>query len=508
MAGEAGPRTVEMPRLRLRYSTIVNSGALLLRLAASIGFSIIVARRLPPGEYGLWGLVISLSNTLLVPLSFITTWPPREEVRGARGSGFTGLLAALAYGGLSAAALLAALGAVVRGEEHVPVVVGVLPAVMALSTYLRRLVLVFKPEATGYSMLVYELTRLPAAYILVADMRLGVSGAALAMAAGFLGASAYLLLEAIRLGALEPRLVPGRVSRWLRLAYLQAFPVSGAILRSFYRSYMKLLGAPLEAIARLNVGLAAEAPLLQAAGTGASQVVYAAMLRSVSAWSLEESLRLYLAFAGFMGASLAALSRPATALFRPEYVDAAPVMVVVAFHAVLLGLARLYSSAVAGAERFDSDPDRVPSARVVLSSSWGRVAIMQLASQALSYAGLALLLATGGGGPARQALLAAASMLAGSALAAGYSGYMAHRVVGAGFPVRSLAEVLTASGAAVAAYWLLGATAWAPARFWSGLEALLWALTLGALAYSAVLLAVSPWARGLARAALRALGRG
>ncbi len=167
----------EPPAVRLRYATIVNYAAILFRLAASIGFSVIVARRLPPAEYGVWGTMVALANALITPLTLIRLWPPREEAWGWRGSGFTGLLAASGYSLVSMLFFAAGMSLLLHGEAGWPLIGVVLPLAMGVYAYLRNLAVVAKPESGGYSMLVYEAVRLPSVYLLVAELRLGLAGA-------------------------------------------------------------------------------------------------------------------------------------------------------------------------------------------------------------------------------------------------------------------------------------------------------------------------------------------
>ncbi len=492
----------------LRYPAVVNYLALTLRLASSVAFSVIVARRLPVSEYGVWGVILSVSLALTNPVTLISTWPPRMESWGHRGAGYTGLLVSAAYSAITAAVFVVAMRLVVGPGAPWPLAAVALPVLQVVYTYLRRLAAAARPEAVGYSMALYEAARLPLVYLLVARMRLGILGAVASLAAAHLAAAAYLAVEAARAGFLEPRLVPGLVSRWARLSHIPLLDSLTGLLSGFYRGFFKLVSGSLEAVARLNVGLAAETPLLQAAWVGPSLALYARMLRRVSAGDVAESVRIYLALAGFVLASMAALARPVVALFNPAYLDSTLLVRLAALHALIYGLANIYGAAVGGAERFDADPSRVPPLRVALATPMGRASLARLGSAAAQYALLALLYqALRPAGPAGAALVAMASMLASAAGLLAYLYRLASRTVGAPVPWREAAEVSVASAASVAVYAAMGAPWVAEPRFWPALRLVASALAVGGLAYAAVLLAVSPWARGLAAAAAGRLAR-
>ena len=70
--------------IRLRYSTIINYASLIFRLFVSVSFVVIIARRLKVEEFGLWGIIFSLTTMLMAFPVFWNKWVPRFYVRGFR----------------------------------------------------------------------------------------------------------------------------------------------------------------------------------------------------------------------------------------------------------------------------------------------------------------------------------------------------------------------------------------------------------------------------------------
>jgi len=491
----------------LRLPTLMNYATLLVRLLLNIGSSIIIARSLPVDQYGLWGVVLSIINSLTTFVGPLTWWAPRQAVWGRRAAGLTGLAVALLYGLLSTGVF--ALAASRLGGWGPWVAAGATATLAATaSLYLIGLCSASEPTSPAVWNVIFETSRLASLYITLVLLRWGITGALASLAVAHAAGAIYLLLVALSRGLIAAKLDFGLARRMMRAFHAQLPGVLAGFLSSLYRVYLEAVGTPLEAIARFNVGLSAEAPLARLASS-TSPALYARMLRRITAWDVEESLRLYLLFNGFITFTMIALARPIAAIFNPHYLDAAPIVVVVSVHALLLGFYTIYSTAIAGYERFDYIPEQVPGFMEVLKRPWSRPGIAGSLGRLVSYAVyliIAALAPAATGNPWEAALAAAAAYLLGTLAFTLYTGRLAHRLTGARFPWRILAEALAASSAAAGVYAVTGA-AWAVTpRFWPEARILAAALLEGAAAYGAVFLAVSPWARGLLVATLRRLG--
>lgn len=491
----------------LRLPTLLNYASLLVRLLLNIGSSIIIARALPVGQYGLWGVALSIINSLAIFLAPLTWWAPRQAAWGRGAAGLTGLVVALLYGLLSTGVF--ALAASKFGGWGSWILAGAAATLATItSLYLLNLCSASEPASPAVWNVVFEASKLASLYATLVVLRWGITGALASLAIAHAAGAAYLAWVALSRGLIAARLDFGLARRMMRASHAQLPGILAGFLSSLYRAYLKAVGTPFEAIARLNVGLSAEAPLARLASS-TSPALYARMLRRVTAWDVEESIRLYMLFSGFIASTMIALARPIAAIYNPHYLDAAPVVALVAVHALLLGFYRIYSTAIAGYERFDYAPEEMPGLIEVLKRPWSRPGIAGSLGRLVSYAAypvIAALAPAATGSPRGAALAAAAAFLLGTLAFTLYTGRLAHRLTGARFPWRILGEALAASLAAVGVYAATGA-AWAVTpRFWSEAWILIVALLEGAAVYGGVFLVISPWARGLVAAALRRLG--
>jgi O-antigen/teichoic acid export membrane protein len=491
-------KTSGLPRLRL--PTLINYTALAVRTLLNIATSIIIARKLSVAEYGLWGITLSLVSSLSPFLTLLTWWAPRQAAWGRREASLTGLLLALSYGGFAALVFIVA-GRSLGGPGSWLLLGSILALLTMVTTYLAALCSIEEPQASGVWSLIYEIVRLILVYLLLVVAHWGISGAIISMAGGFLAAIAYLARLAFSRGLIRPSINLGLAVKMLRYSYTQLPGLLARFLREWFRAYVKILTGSLEAVAMLNVGLAAEVPLLRISAAPAP-ALYARMLRRVEAWDVEETIRLYILFASYMVATLIALAKPIAALYNPAYVVAAPVIAVVSVYALLLGFFSIYSASIAGYERFDYDMEHPPGLIEVLFRPWSKPGLAALAAGILSYALYPLLLAERAGDPLWGALTAAEALLLGHVGFLIYIARLAHRLTGSRFPWRNALEALAASLVAVGLYVVLGAPWAVVGRFWVELEEVAVAAILGFIAYIAVFLGVSPWARGLAERAL------
>lgn len=494
-------------RVRLRYSTIVNYASLVYRVAVALGFAVIVARRLSVAEFGLWGIILSLAAMLVAPTRLWVFWSQRFHARGWREAAGTGLGVTLIY--LAPAALLYLLASVVEdrvigwGFQYLVLALPI-ALLQPLYAYLSSVVAVTKPELGAYASIINDTLKLAVAYVLVAIFKMGLSGAIAALSLSILTAALYLTASLVKLGALTPSFSLSLAKKWFRAAYIPSLLLLINLLRSSLRAAVSLATGSEVPVAYLNVGFSAEAPLLQASRASVP-ALYARSLRKKRSEDLEETLRLYLLFAGFLLATFASLSIPIASLYNPQYIVAHVVIPLVAVYALLSGFSNIYSMALSGAE--EADASGKLSRETLLSSMLFKVPLARLATLSSSYLIFIALLMLFPGGPLEEALIVVASLAAGSAALIAYLWFRARTFFPHNFPLRE-ALAFTASALLAAAYYVAsGAANLEVVSFWRQAPLLLAHLLAGLAVYAAAAYTFSPWTRKLVRDAISYLGK-
>ena len=493
--------------VRLRYSSIINYAAMAYRMLVSVGFVIIVARRLSIGEFGLWGVILSLTAMLAVPVSLWGWWAQRMHARGLREASGTGLWVTLAYlvPGSAAYLAFAVLEARILGWGSNYMAEG-LPIFMLLSldTYLGMLAGVVKPELIGYKGFLYETTRISIAYLGVVILGLGLRGAIYAVEAGLLIGVLYMATSLAALDSLNKEFSPSLAASWIKGLVVPGIRVAQRFLREGVRAVLSWTTGSEVPVAYFSVGLASEAPLLRASAA-ISPALYARSLRGGGGRDLEESLRLYLLFTGFTLTTFTLLAKPLVTLYNPAYLEAYRIMPLIGVYASLFSLGSLYVAVLQGTE--DIDIRGMPGLRAMMSSYLIKAPFIMLAGIMASYAVMVpstMLI----GGYVAEAEAAAVSLIFGSAAATLWLARETGRSTSYVFPWRDAGGVGLASAVAAFYYWVSGAHGLKITRFWEQAPILIIHLAVAGALYLAVLYLSSRWFRGLVKTALRKIGLG
>ncbi len=489
-------------RIRLRYSTIVNYASMLYRIAVAVGFVVIVARRLSVEEFGLWGIIFSASNMLAALVALWSMWAQRFYARGREDAPGTGLILTLIYW---APGTLAYLGVSFLEERILGWGLGYmllgLPIflLLTLNNYFSGLANVSKPELLGYRGFLYDTSRLIFAYLMVVQLEKGLLGALLAVELSILLGVVYLGFALRRINVLKGRYSLQLMREWLRAFYI---PLAGTLtqfMRTGLRAVVSWVSGSEVPVAYLNVGFASEAPLLQAS-QAATPALYARVLKEKRGADVEEALRLYLLFAGYMLATFTVLSKTIASLYNPEYAEAHLVIPLIAAYAAMLSLVSIYGTTLRGAEEVDREG--VPSYRLLLGSQLFRVPAARLGAILLSYALAIPALIHYREDPLRSAEAVAVALIAGTSplLMSFYK--QARRMVPHRFPSRELGAVLTGSAATTIYYIAMGVNDIRVTKFWDYAPSLALHLAAGLAIYGIVIYMLSPWMRRLVRDAL------
>jgi len=465
-------------------------------LAATVAASLLVARRLSPGDYALYQTV---TKRLVAAAGYLVAavgvWAYRAAARRAAEEVTGGLLLSLAVSAAAAAAgylaaqglgapastrLLAALAALLATAwAAVRITVNAaMPVYAAAATLARRL---------SYSLLVFATVYL---------MGLGVDGALASFAASQAAVLAYTAARLARRGLLSSRL-------------REAAAAAAGILRRLYASLIPQLGGLL-ASGDVAVAYALSTRLLVAgwfAATNMSSIVaelasttlsnlHGYVLATGEAAPAVMAVRLTLAAAAPLLGLMAVLPEHLVYLVNPRYAWAAPALRVAAAAAPLLVSARGAQLVLEGLTRGPSEARRL--ARLYAST---------LLPSSLAYlAALALGLKAAAGRPAPGAV--AWSLAAATQWAVLLALLLARAPRGLGLrrlPAWAAGYMALGVAAAVAGSPLAGPPS---RRFLGELVALARVAAASLPLYAALVLALDPWLRAVAARGLASLRRG
>ena len=489
--------------IRLRYSTIINYGSLIYRTLVSIGFVVIVARRLNINEFGLWGIIFSLT-TMLMSFSILwNKWAPRFYVRGhyeAVGASFIlttifSILATLVYIGLSYVEFT------ILGWGFELMLLGIPLLIFRIfEATLMAICNVVRPEVMGYKGFVYDSLRLVFAYLFLVVFRFGLVGALFSVVFALFVSDLYVFFVLWRTGVVNFRFSWGLVVQWLKGVHVPLVGFVRNFLSGGLRAIVSWVSGSEVTVAFLNVGFAAEAPLLRISQY-ASPALYARALRKPRIGDLLESLRLFLLFSGFMVAGFTVLSRAIASLYNPAYAEAYLVIPVITVYGVLAGILNIYGTFISGASRVDAEGIR--SWREILFSPLFKVPFMRLVGLVFSYGLIVPLVLLVKGDHVLEALVSASALTLGTVAVFPYFYREVSKMGSPVFPWKEFAQISVASLASGVYYVLSGAWGITVASFWRDAPVLGFHIVVAALIYFGALYILSPWLRGLIRSGLK-----
>lgn len=348
--------------IRLVRSNVILYSSLIVRLAVSVGFTIIVARKLSVEEFAAFGLILAFATIAQVITTIWVFWAQRWASRGEYEGVGAGLALTLAYSLIILPPLylgFAALESWALGISFDLTAGGWAFVILApIQYYLSNITLVVRPGRVGLMRVVYEVLRFLLGYILVVPARWGFGGAVLSMtaASSITGLGYIILLE--RAGVREGGVNWGLAAYWLRNWRLPLLYMVSRIMRLFNRPYISWLTGSSEAVAYLNVAVTSETPLMMASSV-TSMPMYSRILRKPRGEDVEVSLVLYLIFTGMLSSIFIGAPRAIADLYNPRYLASATALQLVAVLALFSGVANIIRQALLALDQPEAAMSRI-----------------------------------------------------------------------------------------------------------------------------------------------------
>lgn len=315
-----------MSEIRVTYSGLIGLAVGLGSVITGVVFTLIVTRKLSQEEFGTWGLINGLIIYVTIIEPIVSYWATREIARGEK-SAKTALASSSVFSiiGLLAYILIAYfIGKQSDAQINVLFLASILVPVILLNYTLNAINLGWKPQLISYGFLVFEITKIVAALVLVYFLLMGINGAILATFIGYL-ASIITQIKFAR------TIITGKIRKeffrkWLKLFWLPVYRNVPPIL--FYSDVVIF-----SIITGSVVGIAyysAASSIAKLVGyTGSlSKSVYPKLLGGGKKGYLEENLVMsfYFSFPIFM--SSIALAKPALYALNPIYEVAVPIVII------------------------------------------------------------------------------------------------------------------------------------------------------------------------------------
>ncbi len=499
-----------MDRIRLRYASIINYISLLYRILIAIGFLVIISRKLSIEEFGLWGIILSLTMITSSIVRLWGFWVQRYYSRGLKESANIGLTLSVLYI-IPATIVFIVLGYVEElilgwGFEYILYSTPLLMLTI-LNVYNSMVAGISKPELIGYSSFIYESLRIILAYILVVAMNLGLLGAILSLeiSLAISIAYSYVMLYLNGVYSFKRTIFSSKiVAEWFKAFYIPLLNMILAFLRTGVRAYTSWITASEIPVAYLNIGFSSHVPLMRMSDVIAP-ILYARVLRKPRGLDVEEMLKIYIVMSGFLLATFFSLSKVIALVYNPVYVDAHVIIPLVSVYALVYGLTSIYATVIRGVEHVDEKG--IASHRKLLSSYLFKTLLIQVLAILFAYI-LSFVLVRGfaWNNYLLEAVVIALSLSIPFIIILPYFYVTAMKVIPHQIPVREVLSTLISALTISLYYKLSGASSITTHSFWVAITLLLPHIIIAAILYLALMFILSSWFRGLVKAGLKTIG--
>ncbi len=485
-------------RIRLRFSSVVNYLAIVYRMLVSVGFAVVIARKLRVEEFGLWGIIWSTSFMLSSLAGLWVFWAQRFIARGDRRAFATSLSLCLLYwivGGLIYVGVSFFEDSVLGwGLEYL---LWGLPLfwLYVIDLFVNGVSTVVKPEVIGFKRFMYETLRIVFVFVFVVLLRWGLLGVIIGVELAALVGIVFGLFLIRGTGVVGYGFSSRLVVEWFKGFHVPLLNVLYGFLRSGIRVVVSWVSGSSVPVAYLNVGFASLMPVTGVAGA-VTPALYARILRGGKGSDVEEVLRIFFLLNGFMVSVFVFFSRSIASLYNPLYVDAWIIVVLMSLFAFVDGLVNVFMMTVMGASRVDEEGMLCFSE--IVSSYLFKAPLMRLLSLIASYIiGLSLVFLLGENNYLFDALAFAISLLLGSLVFLYWFYSTAKSSIPFNMPLREVFIAILASLAMGSYCMIAGVHNIIIRGFWSDTPILARHLVVAGAIYLALWYTLSPWLRKL-----------
>ena len=382
-----GIKKLIMNNIRVTYSGLISLLVGFSSVITGTIFTLIVTRQLTQDEFGTWGLIGSLVGYVLITEPIISYWSTREIARG-KGSAKTAILTS---GIFSTASIFVYIGiSFVIAQQTDANSFSVLFALILipflfLNKTLTAIIIATKPQAQGYSFLAFEISKIPAAFILVYILELGLDGAILATTISYIPSIIILLKNAQ--GIIIGKLKLSLIKKWTKHFWIPGINRSIGFLVSLDVLIFSLITGTVEGLA-FWVAASTISNIVNHSSK-ISVGVYPKLLSGGKQEYIQQNLNWLFYFGIPLVAFSIAFAKPGLFTLNPSYEIAYPIVIFLSIRIFSEVLLRLFSNSIIGTETVDINENstfkeyvksklfKVPIIRIIHYSTYiGSLAIM------------------------------------------------------------------------------------------------------------------------------------
>lgn len=314
-------------------------------------FTLIVTRQLTPNDFGTWGIIGVLIGYVLILSPVTSYWNTREIARGIE-SGKTGFISSNVFS-IVAVVIYLIIAYFYGLQDQIDEKILVFAAILIPAEFIRNTLAGiaggYKPQKSEYGFIVFEVSKIPAALLLIYFFEMGLEGLIISIAVAYTANIAFLLIsirEKIR-GKFETKFL----KKWLKLFWIPSYPslrsvildsdiivfslLTGSLIGIAYWSAAKAISRTVRHAHKVNVGL------------------YPKLLSGGRKEHFEENLVKFFYFAFPLSALSISFAEPGMFTLNPLYQVAFPVIIFMVPIIFVRQLGGILETSLLGLEKVD-----------------------------------------------------------------------------------------------------------------------------------------------------------
>lgn len=340
-----------MSNIRVTYTGLIAFVIGLISIFTGFIFIIIVTRQLTPDEFGTWSVIGVLIGYVFVLRPIVSYWNTREIARGVD-SGKTGFLSSNIFSIIAIVIYLVIVyfySSQSEVNENILVFASILIPAEFLRLALAAIAAGYKPQKNEYGFLVFEVSKIPAALVLVYFLEMGLEGVIIATVIASVANIIFLLISI-------PEKIKGEfkskfLKKWMKLFWIPTYPALRSIILDSDIVVFTLLTGSLMGIAYWSAAKALSRIVRHSHKINVA--LYPKLLAGGSKAHLEENLIKFLYFAFPLSALSIAFAEPGMFMLNPLYQVAFPVVIFMVPIIFVRQLGGIFENALIGIENVD-----------------------------------------------------------------------------------------------------------------------------------------------------------
>ena len=344
-----------MTEIRVAYTGFIAFAIRLVSIVTGLIFTLIVTRQLSVEEFGTWGLINGVIIYAVIIHPIVSYWSTRETARG-EDTGKTAISTTSLFSliGISVYIIIAYIvGLQSDADVGLLLFAVILIPVIFINEALNAIVTGFKPHIKSYGFLIFEITKIPVALLLVYYFQWGLEGAIIASFVAYV-ASIVLLISYAK-EKMRGAIKRSYIKKWTRLFWVPVYRMIPSLISMSDVVVFSIVTGSVVGVAYYTAARTIGFLVTHTRAIGLG--VYPRLLEGGHEKVLQNNLMQFFDVAGPLMALSIMIALPGLFALNPIYTIAAPVVILLTFLQFLTTINLMLFPALQGIEKGDLDKD-------------------------------------------------------------------------------------------------------------------------------------------------------